>query len=258
MIYRITLYKMSEMNRKSCMICDEDTTNNSLLLHKTRRYKHQLCQDCYPLYIMPFLEQYIDNLRKNIRTDDMLYIRCPGCYHGQHRNHCTKTIDIRTFKVPKDSNIAKYIFIIWYVLSNPFVCLCPNRKCKNIVSIFSDDSDVSCSKTICQECKHVWCRNCMTQPYHDDMNCIEYEASQNNTENGKYIWQMKTEGILKFCPQCKTATVKNNGCNKMVCSICRLKWCWLCQTTNIDYDHYNPTKETSCSNKLWEGIDINK
>jgi hypothetical protein len=46
-------------------------------------------------------------------------------------------------------------------------------------------------------------------------------------------------------------TVVHN-CNKMICECCHTKWCWLCQSINIDYEHYNEKNNTRCSNKLWE------
>jgi len=50
-------------------------------------------------------------------------------------------------------------------------------------------------------------------------------------------------------------TVVHN-CNKMICESCHTKWCWLCKSINIDYEHYNENNKTRCSNKLWEGVDI--
>ena len=78
-----------------------------------------------------------------------------------------------------------------------------------------------------------------------------------NLKDRKIRFVQKRKGKLKFCPQCKVPTLKNNGCNKMVCIRCHIKWCWLCTDTNIDYDHYNSGNVGRCSGKLWEGVDEN-
>ena len=97
----------------------------------------------------------------------------------------------------------------------------------------------------------------MTSPYHTNKSCLEVESENKNSENGKYINKMKIEGLLKFCPTCRCACIKYNGCHKMLCSVCGENWCWLCLSSNIDYDHYNINKEGCCSGKLWEGLDEN-
>ena len=68
---------------------------------------------------------------------------------------------------------------------------------------------------------------------------------------------MKNKGLLKFCPMCHAPSIKNNGCNKMLCTICNNVWCWLCRKDSISYDHYNTNLTGSCIGKLWDGVDIN-
>jgi hypothetical protein len=104
----------------------------------------------------------------------------------------------------------------------------------------------------------------MTQPYHDGMSCLEYEAKICKTENGKLMAKMLEKGILKLCPRCKAPTTKIRdkkgnylGCNKVVCSSCNVKWCWLCGVTDISYSHFNSKGSGSCANRLWEGTSYN-
>ena len=106
-------------------------------------------------------------------------------------------------------------------------------------------------------CKITWCKDCLITPYHEYKSCIEVEYENKKSENGKFIWDMNNKGLLKFCPDCKAPSIKNNGCNKMICSNCNVIWCWLCLTTQIDYDHYNTILSGLCKGKLWEGVDSN-
>jgi hypothetical protein len=139
--------------------------------------------------------------------------------------------------------------------------VCPNRECGDLVETHPDDP---ITRTECQSCHFIWCRNCQLSPYHDGMSCIENEAKQSETPTGKLIWEKNQKGDLEFCPQCRTPTEKVRNadgkfvaCNKIICAHCQNKWCWLCKATGIDYDHYNFKSKSRCANKLWEGTDIN-
>jgi hypothetical protein len=234
-----------------CLICEEQTTNG-FVLHKTRRQTHSMCNDCGVSYLTPLIKQATNNLRKNIRLNSSI-IKCPGSINGEHRNICDKKVDIRSIKVSSSSELYTDIFRISFVLSNPNIYVCPNKDCGDIVETVEGEPN---SSTTCQSCNTNWCKVCNVSPFHEGISCIEHEASQNNTENGKYIWNLKQEGVLKFCPMCRSPTLKRDGCNKMHCSICNVKWCWICKALAISYDHYNVNSKTPCSNRLWEGVDI--
>ena len=234
------------ITKNKCLICEEKT-DNGIILHKTRRQTHSLCLECSKGYLIPELKKNTNNIRQNIRTN-MNLIKCPGTIYGCHRNMCKKYIDIRNIKFKKDSEINTYIFRILYTLDNKNCYICPNKNCGNIIEVNEFNFDTN---TICQECNITWCRNCNISPYHKGMTCLEYDLVQNKSENSKYILKLREKGKLKFCPLCKTPTIKNEGCNKMVCVNCKIKWCWLCGEPNIDYDHYNINNNTTCGNKLW-------
>ena len=66
---------------------------------------------------------------------------------------------------------------------------------------------------------------------------------------------MNRKGTLKFCPRCSVPCIKHNGCNKMICGSCGVKWCWICRCAEVDYNHYNVSVVGSCNGRLWEGVD---
>lgn len=239
-----------------CPCCCDNIEDDGIILHKTRRQTHRLCVECGTSYLTPLVKQSTENLRQNIRNGASI-VKCPGTYHGQLRNQCVKQIDLRKIVVSQKSQLYTDIFRIAYVLQNPHVYVCPNRNCCDLVETTIDDPNY---RTVCQSCNFIWCRVCQNSPYHEGMSCIEHEAYQNNTPTGKMIWEKKMNGDLEFCPQCRTPTekVRNEegkfvACNKIICSQCKIKWCWLCKKTGIDYDHYNSLGKESCSNKLWIG-----
>ena len=230
-----------------CMICDEET-KTGVIFHKTRRQTHKLCEECLIGYLRPILKKTCNNLRKNIRINAE-YVKCPGSYYCENRNQCKEKVELKNLKIEEKSPIYLDLFRIIFILSNDNIYMCQEEKCGQLIEVDSNYTDFKLS---CSDCNTSWCRECLVSPFHDNISCIEYETYNQNTENGKYIRQMNNEGNLKFCLQCRTPTIKNNGCNKMYCSTCNVKWCWLCLDINIDYDHYNENNNKACANRLWE------
>lgn len=254
--------KMSKIHTKTgniCPICCDTIEGNGIILHKTRRQTHKLCIECGINYITPFVKQATDNLRKNIRHKTSI-IKCTGTYHGKLRNQCRTEIDLRNIVISQKLPLYTDIFRISYMLQYPNVYVCPNYNCGDLVETRLNDTN---TRTECQSCHFIWCRNCQLSPYHNNMSCIEYESIQNETPTGKLIWEKKMKGDLEFCPQCRTPTEKVRNadgkfaaCNKILCTFCHIKWCWLCKATEIDYDHFNPNSKSRCANKLWYGTNI--
>ena len=225
---------------------------NKILLHKTNRQTHSLCVNCCMGYLGPIIKNIQNNIRLNIRKE--VNIKCPGSYYGLSRNRCKCVIKLADINIPI-SEMASDIFKILYVLSNNNIYLCPNEKCEHIIEV---DSEYFGNVLKCHYgCKITWCKNCLITPYHDNKSCIEVESEHKKSENGKFIWEMNNKGLLKFCPNCRAPSIKNNGCNKMSCSNCNVIWCWLCLSTKIDYEHYNTDLSGLCKGKLWEGVDVN-
>lgn len=234
------------LTKNKCIICEEN--NNLIVLHKSRRQTHSLCEMCVKGYLVPELIKNTNKLRLNIKNN-ISYIKCPGTIFGKHRNMCRKHFNIRDLKIDSNSELSTLILRILFVMDNPSYLICVNKNCGNIIetNLFSTDFRV-----ICDFCNTNWCKNCNVSPYHENLTCLEYEFENNkNNVNIKYIIELKNKKKLKFCPTCKTPVIKNDGCNKMVCEICKTKWCWLCNEINIDYSHYNPNNNKKCANKLW-------
>jgi hypothetical protein len=244
--------KIHKLSGSVCMICDEDINGNFVLFHKTRRQTHKLCLECCISYLKPKLKLICNNIRKNI-LNNIGIIKCPGTYHCESRNQCNKNIRLLDLNIPQ-CDISLNIFRITYVLSNNNTYLCPEEKCGQVIEV---DNDYLANKLMCQDCKTTWCKQCLSIPYHLNKSCLEFEIENRNTKNGKFILEMKKAGKIKFCPQCRAPCFKNNGCNKMICSQCGVKWCWLCLEKYIDYEHYNSNNIGSCTGKLWKGVDKN-
>lgn len=252
MIY-INMSKIHKKTGSVCMICDEEIGNDGILFHKSRRQTHSLCKDCAIGYLKPIVSMAANNIRKNIRHNVGI-VKCPGSYHSESRNQCKQTTNLKNIKIP-ECEISLDIFRVTYTLSSNNVYLCPEEKCGQVIELVHPEH--TGNKLVCHDCEITWCRQCLVIPYHDKKSCLEVEMENKNSENGKFIWEMKRSGKLKFCPQCRSPCIKNNGCNKMLCTQCNCKWCWICLSINVNYDHYNSDQIGSCTGKLWQGVDEN-
>jgi len=247
---------MSKIHKKTgltCMLCDESLEKYNIIFHKTRRQTHALCLDCGISYLKPITSQSIKNIQKNIRekVDD---VKCPGSIHCDSRNLCKHIIKLSKIIIPNEYEISNDIFKINYVMKNLNTYICPQTTCGYIIEV---DLEYVSNNIICNSCFTTWCRNCLISPYHNDKSCIEVEAENNNSENGKLISELNKNGKLKFCPQCRIPCIKHNGCNKMICISCNINWCWICEKTNINYDHYTINGIGECKGNLWKGTDEN-
>jgi hypothetical protein len=248
--------KIHNKTKNNC-ICCECKISNGVFLHKTRRQSHYLCIDCAENYLNPYIQKMTNNLRKNIKIRNF-NIKCPGTYCGNYRNQCKKDISIKDLIISdKNTNLYINLFRLNYVVENKNAFLCINEKCGEVI-ITEDQYMIDIE---CPSCKKSWCKNCMTEPFHTNISCFENELNKTDTKNSEYIKKLKNQGILKFCPQCNSPTVKlkneegeDIGCNKIICVECGAKWCWLCNHFPIDYDHYNENNNNNCSNRLWEGV----
>jgi hypothetical protein len=238
-------------NPNNCICCDDNCCHQFVFLHKTRRQKHYMCNDCIVPYLKPKIKQIIDNLKFSIPYE--LSIKCPGTYHGLLRNQCNKKININDINTCPGTSLYKDLESIKFILNNPGYTMCIGENCNNIIKIHNFTNEVTC-----YNCKKNWCKCCKKSPYHTNMNCFEYNSILENTENNLLMKELNQKGILKLCPQCYIPTTKEKdingnyiGCNKIICVVCGVKWCWLCGESNIDYNHYN--KNNNCTNKLWLG-----
>ena len=193
--------KKHELTSRTCICCASEVIGESLLLHKTRRHTHALCLGCADGYIGPKLDQIIENLRKNIRLPDS-NIPCCGTYHGLERNRCRLPVDVRKLKIQDLPSLQQRVETITLLMDDDTVFMCPHRECVGIVKIVDETL-----RAICPECTRTWCKNCMTAPFHDGLNCAEYEARAANTQNGKYLRDQMAKGRLKCCPRCLAPTV---------------------------------------------------
>ncbi|KAK7466958.1 hypothetical protein VKT23_004022 [Stygiomarasmius scandens] len=110
-----------------------------------------------------------------------------------------------------------------------------------------------------ETCGAITCRQCK-KPDHLPKSCKEME--EDRLLDGRHaIEEAMTRALMRNCPNCGKAFVKEDGCNKMTCPNCRTLSCYVCRKVIKGYDHFSqsngaPNSSGSSSKcPLWESVD---
>ncbi|KIY65531.1 hypothetical protein CYLTODRAFT_445289 [Cylindrobasidium torrendii FP15055 ss-10] len=122
----------------------------------------------------------------------------------------------------------------------------------------TDGTDAELFFCASDTCGRISCRMCKSAD-HRPRTCQEarkerYAQGQRNVE------EAMTQALVRHCPRCNQAFVKESGCNKMVCTRCRAISCYTCRTIIQNYDHFRsdrdgPNSTRKCRIYDPEGVD---
>ncbi|KAI6029931.1 hypothetical protein PISMIDRAFT_681658 [Pisolithus microcarpus 441] len=100
-------------------------------------------------------------------------------------------------------------------------------------------------------CGAVTCRGCK-KPEHLPRSCKEAEDRRLHIHH--YVEEAMTRALMRNCPNCHIAFIKEQGCNKMVCPYCCTVSCYTCRQIIDGYEHFDRSpqggKESKC--QLWD------
>lgn len=117
---------------------------------------------------------------------------------------------------------------------------CPFCDFKAICPPVEEDREFRCYKP---GCKKVSCRLCH-EVSHIPKSCEEMRKEKNIPVRHT-IEEAMSEAIIRICPntKCKTPIIKDEGCNKMSCTKCGRKMCYVCKKdiTKDGYNHFTDT-----------------
>ncbi|CAG9766782.1 unnamed protein product [Ceutorhynchus assimilis] len=192
---------------------------------------HVTCLDCFEAYCKAKLSD-----RQFWQHPEYGYtLACPsGCANSFIK-------EIHHFRLLDDEHYERYHRFATeeFVLQSGGL-LCPQPGCG--MGILADPE---CIRITCQNCKYVFCRNCL-QGYHIG-SCDPPEIQETSGTSGDCGTELNCDNrngagddasrttikvITKPCPSCKTPTERDGGCMHMVCTRagCQFHWCWVCQT----------------------------
>ncbi|KAJ7125457.1 hypothetical protein C8R43DRAFT_1030232 [Mycena crocata] len=93
------------------------------------------------------------------------------------------------------------------------------------------NEDGGCAAVSCRQCKKL---------DHLPKSCKEMEDDK-NLDGRHTIEEAMTRALMRNCPKCQQAFIKEQGCNKMSCPNinCRALSCYICRKLITGYDHFN-------------------
>jgi len=187
---------LADTHKETCEICFD----NIIDVYKLNQCGHKFCCNCLYLKV------------KSAESDNTHFpIACPKCLTNIElvdiRNFC----DIETLKRLCTLSYNVYLSSKRNEYQN---CFTPN--CENIFMIRDYYDDFKCDV-----CKKHYCVSCK-RPYHRGYNCFQVEDID-------IISVMKKLGY-KHCPnpECRVVTEKIIGCDHILCTLCKIHFCWTC------------------------------
>lgn len=182
---------------------------------------HFLCFGCFQRYA----DTEIGNQRYTLDClDDS------GCSATYSRKERQRALDAKTFDtLERLQQQAELKAANMKGLENcpfcDFAAICPPVKV---------DKEFRCRNT---ECERTSCRLCHKDS-HIPMSCKEYKESQGVDERHA-VEEAMTKALLKTCPKCGKQVLKQDGCNKVICT-CGGMLCDYCgkDITRDGYNHF--------------------
>ncbi|KAG2134049.1 uncharacterized protein EDB93DRAFT_1173254 [Suillus bovinus] len=110
--------------------------------------------------------------------------------------------------------------------------------------------NVDCGAVSCRECK---------KPDHLPKSCKEVESDKHlNVQH--IVEEAMTRALMRNCPKCQKAFIKEHGCNKMTCPNCRTVSCYICRKVIDGYEHFGkPPPQVGQVDKskclLWDPVE---
>ncbi|KJA18481.1 hypothetical protein HYPSUDRAFT_144920, partial [Hypholoma sublateritium FD-334 SS-4] len=91
-----------------------------------------------------------------------------------------------------------------------------------------------------EKCGVISCRKCKKSD-HAPKTCDEAEADK-HLDGRHTIEEAMTAALMRNCPKCKKAFIKDEGCNKMTCPTCRTLSCYVCRAVITGYEHFDQVR----------------
>jgi len=133
---------------------------------------------------------------------------------------------------------------------------CPH--CWTSVGVGDEWSDVMRFTCPNPKCARDVCLSCRSREWHEGKTCDEFQASVMGPEIA-----MRRRAGAKHCPTCGPTNAQawfektTDTCNKVVCPICHIKWCWACEEVLENqadpYSHWGGTSgngQSRCKAKV--------
>eukprot|EP01017_Pseudomicrothorax_dubius_P027805 TRINITY_DN3249_c0_g1_i11.p1 TRINITY_DN3249_c0_g1~~TRINITY_DN3249_c0_g1_i11.p1 ORF type:complete len:232 (-),score=29.22 TRINITY_DN3249_c0_g1_i11:83-778(-) len=191
-------------------------------------------------------------------------LACPLCKKDMSMHDVHNLLDEGEFKK------LLYFASKNFILQRPKeLDMCPSNDCMGIIPLRVEeqksDEDPSLMRFFCHSCKEDICTRCRTR-YHQNLTCEQQcKISAADKEFNDYI--LRGDPSIRRCPNCNVVIQKKNGCNHVICRICKIHICWFqgCMKTFSQekecYDHmsniHGDFHDNEDRNQEPEGFEMN-
>lgn len=165
---------------------------------------------------------------ETVKHSDDFVVKCP---FSDGNDSCELTLQDREVRglVPQeifDKHLEKSLKLYEGASENAYHCKTPD--CRGFIEV-----DQNVRGFTCQVCSKVNCCGC--KAIHQGKNCQEYQDEINpdgkhqreNAESENAIRNMIETGEAMYCPQCGIPVMKQEGCDFIMCTTCKLGICWV-------------------------------
>ncbi|OJA15761.1 hypothetical protein AZE42_05347 [Rhizopogon vesiculosus] len=104
--------------------------------------------------------------------------------------------------------------------------------------------NMACGVVSCQKCKN---------PDHSPKSCKKVPTDK-ELDIQHTVEEAMSRALMRNCPKCRQAFIKERGCNKMTCPNCRTLSCYSCRKVIDGYNHFGPVSDKSKCH-LWDEIE---
>ena len=205
-----------------CGCCFDDVTLLKVT-HCNGNETHYFCIDC--------AERNASNDIGNSRYD----LRCmdqSGCTATFSRDQRKRFLDDNM--IEKLERIQQQDEIRKADLQN--LSTCPFCDFAAICPPVEEDREFRCHNL---ECGEISCRHCKLKS-HIPLTCEESKKEDGVSER-RVIEEARTEALIRTCEKCKVRILKEDGCNKVICTSCKAVLCDYCgkDITKVMYNHFD-------------------
>lgn len=163
-------------------------------------------------------------LIESIKHSDEFAVKCPesSCEFTLQEREIRGLVPIEIF----DKHLEKSLKLYQGVSETAVHCKTPD--CRGWI-----EADKNVRGFTCEVCEKVNCIGC--KAIHQGKNCQEYQDVVNpdgrhkreNEESENTIKNMITGGEAMYCPRCGIPVMKQDGCDFITCTTCKLGICWV-------------------------------
>ena len=205
------------------------------------------CQCCYDDFIPPKMTHCdgegchffcLDCAKTNANTvigNSRYVLQCmdgSGCKATFSRYERSRFLDDKT--IEKLERLQQQDEIRMAEIQN--LSTCPFCDFAAICVPVEEDREFRCHNP---ECEEVSCRLCKAKT-HVPMSCEEFKKETGVSER-RVIEEARTEALIRTCGKCQVRILKEEGCNKVICTSCSAVLCDYCgkDISKVMYNHFD-------------------